>query len=358
MANADFRGGRALRSVSPAHVGERELRPARESAKSPLAAGADVMSRALLVGVDDYGHAGGAGDLIGCAADALALTRLLARHEDGRPNFECRTATGAVLRDDLLAGLDALLATGADIALFYFAGHGASVRGDVALGTTDGTPATPGVAFREVLERIGASPVKEVVVILDCCFSGGAGTLALLDTSAAVLRSGVSILTASRGDQVSWESEGRGRFSVFLEAALDGGAADVLGRVTVASVYAFLSESFGAWDQRPTLKTNLERLHPLRRCTPAVDVRTLRSLPEWFEAPDHVFALDTSYEPEAEPSDPVHEAVFAQLQACRASKLIEPVGHQHLYYAAVGSGGCRLTALGRHYWHLADRGYL
>jgi Caspase domain len=313
------------------------------------------VNRALLVGVDEYRHAGG---LTGCAADARALELLLARHEDGTPNFECRSATRAVLRDELLTGLDRLLAPGADFALLYFAGHGVELHGDVALGTTDGAGATPGVAFREVLERVGRSPVREVVVILDCCFSGGAGTLALLETGAAVLRQGVSILTASRGDQASSEADGRGRFSVFLEAALDGGAADVLGQVTVASVYAFLSESFGAWDQRPTFKANVERLHPLRRCRPAVDAETLRALVVWFPTPDHVLPLDPSYEPEELPRDPAHEAVFASLQSCRASKLVEPVGHRHLYYAAVQSGGCRLTALGRHYRHLSELGYL
>lgn len=313
------------------------------------------MNRALIVGVDEYRRFGG---LTGCAADAAALEPLFARHADNTPNFSCRSATGAVARSALLTGLDALLAPGADSALFYFAGHGTGLRGDVVLVTTDGDATTPGVAFREILERVGESPVREVVVILDCCFSGGAGTLALLERDTAVLRSGTAILTASRDNQIAWEGEGRGRFSGFLEAALDGGAADVLGQVTVASVYAFLSESFGAWDQRPTFKANVDRLHPLRRCEPAVDIATIRSLVRWFPTPGHVFALDPSYEPEAPPAHAEHEAVFRQLQACRASKLVEPVGHRHLYYAAVLSGGCRLTALGRHYWHLANQGYL
>ena len=327
----------------------------RDLSPWPAAAGDNGVNRALLVGIDDYRHHRA---LSGCVADAAALVRLLARHEDGTPNFACRTALGTVLREDLLSALDSLLAPGADFALLYFAGHGSSAHGDVALVTTDGRGSTPGVLFREVLDRVAASPVKEVVVILDCCFSGGAGTVALLDRSAAVLRPGFSILTASRGDQVSLESAGRGLFSSYLEAALDGGAADVLGHITVAGVYAFLSESFGAWDQRPTFKANVERLHDLRRCRPAVPPETLRALTDWFPTPHHVFPLDPSYEPETPPSHPAHEAVFAQLQACRASKLIEPVGRRHLYHAAVESAGCRLTPLGRHYWHLSDRGYL
>ena len=331
MADEDEVDRRQRDLASPSDIG-REL----------FAMGAGVTSRALLIGVDEYDIVD---DLSGCAADAAALAPLLARHDNGRPNFDCRLAAGAVRRDEMLTRLDGLLAPGADVALFYFAGHGKQARGGVALATTDWTVATPGVAFREVLERIAASPVREVVVILDCCFSGGAGALALLDSGSAVLRSGVSILAASRGDQVSWESHGRGQFSVFLEAALDGGAADVLGNVTVASVYAFLSESFGAWDQRPTFKANIERLHPLRHCRSVVDVKTLRLLVQWFPTPDHVLELDPSYEPDALPHDPVHEAVFAQLQDCRASKLVEPAApHQHLYYAAIESGRCRLTA--------------
>jgi Caspase domain len=327
----------------------------RDISRRQPVAGGDGVSRALLVGIDEYQHHR---PLSGCAADASALELMLARHEDGTPNFACRLAVGAVAREDLLGALDALLAPGADFALFYFAGHGGPAHGDLALVTADGQGATPGVQFREVLDHIALSPVREVVIILDCCFSGGAGTLALLDGSTAVLRRGVSILTASRGDQAALESAGRGLFSSYLEAALDGGAADILGHVTVASVYAFLSESFGAWEQRPTFKANVERLHDLRRCHPAVTLKTLRALTSWFPTPEHVFPLDPGHEPEALPRDPAKEEIFARLQECRASKLIEPVGHQHMYYAAILSGGCRLTALGRHYWHLSDRGYL
>lgn len=69
-------------------------------------------------------------------------------------------------RDELLPMIDATLAPGAEFALFYFAGHGTPVRGDVALVTSDGTEHTPGVQFSEVLERITESPVQEIVVIL------------------------------------------------------------------------------------------------------------------------------------------------------------------------------------------------
>lgn len=317
------------------------------------------MRRALLVGIDHYDHQR---PLAGCVNDATALQPLLARNENSTKNLDCRLLTGTVNRNNLIGGVRALLAGGADFALLYFAGHGTPVDGgDVALVTSDGQGETPGVLFAEVLTIARNSQVKEIVVILDCCFSGGAGTVAAL-TDAAVLRSGMSILTASRGDQYSAEAGGRGLFSTHLEGALNGGAADVLGHVTVAGLYAYVSECFGAWDQRPTFKANVDRLHELRSCAPSVPLPTLHKLPEWFPTPDHHYRLAPSYEPDKSRSGlaphPEHEEIFDQLQKCRANKLVEPVDHQHMYYAAMESGSCRLTPLGQHYWQMAKRGTL
>src|SRR5205085_10120187 len=166
----------------------------------------------------------------------------------------------------------------------------------------------------------------------DCCFSGSAGGIPQLGTEAAVLRSGVSILTASRGTEVSVETpQARGLFSTYLCGALEGGAADLLGKVTIASIYAYLSESFGPWDQRPMFKANVERLHELRRVSPDVPFPELRLLLKFFNTQYAELPLDSSYEPTADPRDPEHEATFAILQRCRAAKLVEPVGAQHMY---------------------------
>ena len=291
-----------------------------------------------------------------------ALTPLLARHEDATPNFDCQTRTGdgsEITRDVVLEALDAVLAPGADVALFYFAGHGAREASDVALVTADGTDHSPGVKLSELLARAQTSAVGEIVVILDCCFSGGAGGVPQLDTSVAAVRPGLSVLTASRGDQVSAEtSAGRGLFSTYFGGALDGGAADVLGKVTLAGLYAYLTESFGAWEQRPTLKANVDRLHELRRCAPAVPVEELRRLPELFQCAEADLPLNPSYEPTVEPRDSLSEADFAVLQHCRAAKLVDPVDAEHLYFAAMNSTACRLTPLGWHYRHMAAQGWL
>jgi hypothetical protein len=208
-----------------------------------------------------------------------------------------------------------------------------------------------------VLAKVAGSSVREVVLILDCCFSGAAGGMPQLATTAAALREGVSILTASRGDQVAVEWA-HGVFSTFLGGALEGGAADVVGKVTIAGLYSYLDECFGPWDQRPSFKSNVDRLNELRRCAPAVPSSELREICEHFPAADHVFPLDPSYEPDAEPRDPIHERAFATLQKYRAAKLLVPVGAEHMYFAALESKACRLTPLGRHYWQLAKDGRL
>ncbi|TCC36613.1 caspase family protein [Kribbella speibonae] len=320
------------------------------------------MNRALLVGIDHYENFN---DLSGCVNDAEAMLPLLERNEDASRNIDCKvlsaasTTAGRVDRAMLDQNIDKLLGPGADFALLYFAGHGDAAHNDVTLVTTDGTSTAPGIRFTEVLEKIQRSKVAEVVVVLDCCYSGGAGNVPAIG-GGAVLRPGVSILAASRPDQLSAELDGRGAFSQHLEGALAGGAADVLGQVTVAGLYAYVSESFDAWNQRPTFKANIERLHVLRQCRAAVGLDMLRELPKWFPTPHYEFPLDPTYEPDAGP-DHVHlehEGVFAGLQICRAAKLVEPVGFEHMYFAAMNSGVCRLTPLGRHYRHMAAEGNL
>lgn len=314
------------------------------------------MKRALLVGIDDYDHFSPLG---GCVNDVNAVRPLLARNEDNTPNFDCQVRTSdlaSVSRDQLLKDIRSLLAPGANVALLYFAGHGSAAESDASLCTTDGTSETPGVAMSEVLGLVASSQVQETIVVLDCCFAGGSGGVPQLMSDASVLSPGLSILAASRGDQTAAETAaGRGIFSTYFCGALDRGAADVLGKVTVAGVYAYLSESFGPWDQRPTFKANIDRLHELRLCAPDVALVELRRLAEFFASPDHECPLDPSYEPDAEPEHSEHEAVFAILQRCRAAKLVEPVGEEHMYYAAMNSMACRLTPLGRHYWRLAEQ---
>lgn len=313
------------------------------------------MKRALLIGNDHYDNFA---DLAGCANDVGALHPLLARHQDNSPNFDCVTGFD-LTRDELIEATEALFAGGADSALLFFAGHGGKTPDDVVLCSRDGTEKTPGLAFSDVLALIARSPITETVVLLDCCFAGGAGGVPALSSSAATLHPGLSILAASRNDQTSAETKaGRGLFSTFLEGALDGGAADTLGRVDLGNLYAYVSESFGAWDQRPTFKANIARPLELRLCEPFITRQQLREILELFPSAMDVYPLDPSYEPTEEPHDEDHERLFGLLQKARASMLIDVVDEDHLYFAAMNGTGCRLTPLARHYHHVHVEGRL
>jgi Caspase domain len=315
------------------------------------------LKRAVLIGIDDYKHFNG---LDGCVNDVKALAPLLQRHDDGSPNFTCLTCTSdgrVVDRRTMLAAFEQLLAPGADVGLLYFAGHGASVDNDVVLVAQDGMNGDEGVPLSAILAKVQASKLDEVIIILDCCYAGAAGGAPQLGGNVALLRSGLSILTASRGDQTAAEtSDGRGQFSLYLCGSLEGGAADVMGKVTLAGIYAYLTESFGAFDQRPTFKAHVDRLNTLRNCKAAIAPEILRRLPEYFPNANEVYALDPSYEWTAKEHDPDHSKIFGQLQRCVSAKLVEPVGAEHMYYAAMHSKGCQLTPLGKHYRRLAEQG--
>jgi hypothetical protein len=313
--------------------------------------------RALVVGIDDYSGA----PLAGCVNDANAVTALLRVHEDGSPNFAVKTLTRpslTITRSNLRSALGQLFSGSdeADVALFYFSGHGTENNLGGFIVTPDARQYDEGVPLIDVLTLANRSKARECVIILDSCHSGHLGTLPAIGNEQAYLREGVSILTAARAAQAAVEAGGRGLFSELVCGALEGGAADVLGHTTVAGVYAYVDQALGPWDQRPLFRASVSKLVSLRNNRPAVSLDTLRQLFAWFPTPDHVFPLDPSYEPDAEPSNDRHEQVFGQLQRCRAAKLVEPVGEEHMYYAAMNRTGCQLTPLGKHYWRLAQSG--
>ncbi|MCI0494284.1 caspase family protein, partial [candidate division KSB1 bacterium] len=94
------------------------------------------MRRALLVGIDNYEHSA----LTGCVNDANSMRDLLARHEDGEPNFDCKLLTAPddyVSKSFLREQMEVLFGNEADVALFYFAGHGTYDNLDGYLVTQD-----------------------------------------------------------------------------------------------------------------------------------------------------------------------------------------------------------------------------
>jgi hypothetical protein len=313
------------------------------------------MRRALIVGLDDYPDC----PLNSCVNDANRIGEIIRRNADGSPNFDCRfllAPSSTVERRTLAQAIEQLFASEADVAVFYFSGHGSIDVSGGYLMTPDAKVYSDGYPMRDLLVHAIKSRVREVVVILDCCHSGEFGNLPEVETNQALLREGVAVLAASRSYEPSIEMGASGVFTTLVYDALNGGAADILGRVTVGSIYAYVDLALSAWDQRPVFKAHLSKFTPLRQCEPHVDSAILRLLPTYFESPDYELPLDPSYEPDVEPKDVKNERTFAHLQRLRDARLLVPIGEKHLYYAAVNSKACKLTALGRFYWQLAKLG--
>lgn len=314
------------------------------------------MRRALCVGIDEYPS----GTLRGCVSDAERIATVLAANHDGSPNFDCKTLTAPVgaganliTRTVLREAIERLFRDQADVALLHFSGHGTVNNLDGYLVTQDARKYDEGVAMNEVLKLANDSKAAEVVIFLDCCFSGTLGNPPAVDNAKALLREGISILTASRGDQPSVETGGGGLFTSLVIDSLEGGAADVLGDVTAPSIYTYVETALGAWDQRPLFKSHVSRLVSLRRCTPPIDLEILRRLPTLFPLPAEDLPLDPTYEPTSSTADPGKVALFKDLQTLSRVHLLVPCDVEHMYDAAMNSKHCRLTPSGRYYWRLA-----
>jgi hypothetical protein len=313
------------------------------------------MRRALCVGIDAYPF----GELRGCVADAERMAALLAKHEEGEPNFECRKmvapvggASDIVTRSKLKRAIEQLLNAKAEVALLHFSGHGTENNLGGFLVTQDAKSYDEGVAMVDVLTMANDSKADEVV-ILDCCHSGHCGNVPGIDNMKALLRDGVSILTASRGDQVSVEANGSGLFTSLVGDALEGGASDLLGNVTAPAIYARVEAALGAWDQRPLFKAHVSTVVPLRKCNPPIETSILRELPTLFPLPAEDVALTPEFEATCATVDEAKRKMFIKLQALNRVYLVVPVGVDHMYEAAMQSKACRLTAAGRYYWRLA-----
>lgn len=318
------------------------------------------MKRALLVGLNNY--PGKENQLECCVQDAKEMARVLSVNEDGSKNFECTTLVSSdnlVRRVDLRKEITRLFEGEGDIALFFFSGHALLTANGGVLVTEDTDPFDEGVGMNELLNPASASKFKEIVIVLDCCHSGALGNILGSAAETSALRKGVSFLTACSSEQSSLEGEGIGVFTGPVIDALEGGASDVLGQVTIASVYGYVDEVLGAEDQRPLFKANVSRLTPLRQCAPQVARDILRKLPHYFPEEHYELPLNPSFEPTSEytPRNRENERIFGELQKMRAVRLVEPhSSEEHMYYAAMNSKSCHLTPLGRFYRKLAIQG--
>lgn len=311
------------------------------------------MRKALIVGINDYPSS----PLAGCVNDANALATIVESNGDGSPNFGVRllTCPGVqITRPVLREAIEQLFAGNSDMALLYFSGHGYIKSTGGYLVTVDAKKYDEGVSMDDILALANQSKAKNKVVILDCCHSGAMGSPNLAANNIAQLSEGLSVLTASRDSEYAVEIGGAGVFTSLVIDALKGGAADVRGNITPGSLYAYVDEALGAWDQRPIFKTNVTSFAALRRIPPKVPFDVLRRITQHFSTPDSEYHLDPSYEDTDRSAKPDNVKVFKELQKLQSVGLVVPVDADFMYFAAINSKSCRLTALGYQYWRLVN----
>ena len=105
---------------------------------------------------------------------------------------------------------------------------------------------------------------------------------------------------------------------------------------------------------KPAASQNVSRFVRLRHAEPQLPASLLSKLPHYFPRPAEPLALSREYEPEVEPHDDDKEKAFRNLQRFRDAGLVEPIGVEHMYHAAMESKACGLTTLGKYYWRLAN----
>jgi uncharacterized caspase-like protein len=126
---------------------------------------------------------------------------------------------------------------------FYFSGHGAP---DAAGGTpyivpSDGDPKdldATAIPMKDVFAKLGASKAREVLAVVDSCFSGAGGRSVLPPGARPIVRireeaapAQLALFSASSGAEISGPTSS-GNGGLFTKVVLDGlgtGAADING---------------------------------------------------------------------------------------------------------------------------------
>ena len=327
------------------------------------------MKRALLIGIDDYGSE--ANNLEGCVADAAAMTEKLETNGNGDPNFDVITLTSdkeqvtTALMDDAITKL--FKGGKCETAVLYFAGHGLldaeTNRGYLV--SQDSKRGAPGVSLADIIGLANSAhgEIDSTVIILDSCHAGFVGEVpALGNTAISTIGKGVTILAAADRNQSADEYNGHGLFTSILLDGLAGSAADILGRITPASLYSLVDQTLGGWEQRPVYKANVQTFITLRHVPPKVPREQLRKLKDYFPTPGHVYRVDPSFEKDRGqyteeyahiPVDEENFAVLREMQAFFKVNLVVPIDYPFPWDAAMHSTGFRLTAQGAHYRRLA-----
>jgi hypothetical protein len=196
---------------------------------------------------------------------------------------------GQATRDGLRGALADLArsADGRSTVFVYFSGHGGRLEtgpsaGDYLLPSDAAYPdeaalAVSALPAAELTAALRAIPARKLVVVLDCCHSGGLGEAkdfkgGLSAATLEQLQAGLGrvVIASSRGSEASWVRPGDANsvFTKHLLAGLRGGVAAPDGLVRVFDLFHYLQPRVTADqpNQHPVLKAEVEENFPIALC--------------------------------------------------------------------------------------------
>ena len=159
-----------------------------------------------------------------------------------------------------------------DLVMVYYSGHGKpNQSGDLYLTAVDtdlDELESSAIGISRIREFLNTSLSKQVIIILDCCYSGAAGRAFAKSTIEDQLKAqasqarGTYMMTASTGIQTALEKEGD-RYSVFtkhLIAGIETGDADTNhnGEITVDELYDYLHPRVRAESHQEPTRWNVD----------------------------------------------------------------------------------------------------
>ncbi len=223
---------------------------------------------ALVVGINTYQYSG-LPNLNSPALDAEAIAVLLEQYGDFRvtrlpeaisPAGQPYVSQGFELGlDNLEKALEKLFMPEGrsipDTALFYFSGHGLRKKRGVSEGFLASSDCDPqksfwGLSLRWLRELLEASPIKQQIIVLDCCHSGELFNFNAAnpgDRGSARDRCFIAASREFEAAQVSLDSE----YSVLTQALLQGLDPQRQANITNFGLVDYLDQQLGNNTQRP-----------------------------------------------------------------------------------------------------------
>lgn len=310
--------------------------------------------KALFIGIDTYHKK----PLRACVNDASAMKEVLEAHEDGEPDFSSSLATnltGANFRAKILKFLKS--ERSCQHGLLYFSGHGYVDNTGGYLVGRDFNKEDIGVKMEWLVEQLNQSDIPEITVILDCCHADDFGREAGTEKRITYLRDNVTLLAATKWNDVASEREGHGVFTKILLQGLKGAAADAQGNITASGLYNMVDSLLSPWQQRPVFKSSITQMSVLRTSIGDVERECLQQLNslDFFHKRDRKIQL----RPKHITIDPIAQPRRAQfmsnlLRFYRAG-LLECPNKMSPYEAAIQGSCCELSVSGQFFWDLLDK---